>query len=137
VTWVYPLGWDRYDGEMTKMPSTSISRAAAEHYSWGTNCDGWHLVKDGALSVIEEQMPPSASEVLHSHRSAQQFFFILSGEVTMEVEHEQVRLHAGEGLHIPPRVRHRIRNQSRESACFLVISQPPSHGDRVVEEPIS
>ena len=114
---------------------SSISHRTAEHYTWGTNCEGWHLVKDAALSVIEEQMPPSSSEVLHSHRSAQQFFFLLSGAVTMEVEHDEVHLCAGEGLHIPPRVRHRIRNRSQELARFLVISQPPSHGDRVVEEP--
>ena len=117
------------------MRLTSISRATAEHYSWGASCDGWHLVNDVALSVIEERMPPASFEELHLHRSAQQFFFILSGEVTMELEREQIRLHAGEGLHIPPGVRHRIRNQSREAARFLVISQPPSHGDRVVKEP--
>jgi mannose-6-phosphate isomerase-like protein (cupin superfamily) len=117
------------------MRYTSIRRATAEHYSWGTDCDGWHLVKNAALSVIEEQMPPASSEELHSHRSAQQFFFLLSGELTMEVEHEEVRLHAGEGLHIPSRVRHRISNRSQESARFLVISQPPSHGDRVVTGP--
>jgi len=121
--------------ETTKMRLTSISRATAEHYSWGTHCDGWHLVKDAALSVIEEQMPPASFEELHSHRSAQQFFFILSGEVIIELECEEIRLHAGEGLHIPPRVRHRMSNQSREAARFLVISQPPSHGDRVVEAP--
>jgi mannose-6-phosphate isomerase-like protein (cupin superfamily) len=117
------------------MTPTSISRATAEHYSWGADCDAWHLVKDAALSVIEEQMPPASSEELHSHRYAQQFFFLFAGELTMEVEHEEVRLHAGEGLHIPPRVRHRISNRSRESARFLVISQPPSHGDRVVTVP--
>ena len=117
------------------MQYTSISRATAEPYSWGADCDAWHLVKDAALSVIEEQMPPASSEELHSHRSAQQFFFLLSGEVTMEVEHEEVHLHAGEGLHIPPRVRHQISNRSRESARFLVICQPPSHGDRLVTGP--
>jgi len=120
---------------MTKMPLASVSRATAEHYSWGTHCDGWHLVKDAALSVIEERMPPAGFEELHSHRSAQQFFFILSGEVTMELECEEIRLHAGEGLHIPPCTRHRISNRSRETARFLVISQPPSHGDRIVNEP--
>ena len=113
------------------MKETAISRATAEHYSWGQDCDGWHLVKDAALSVIEELMPPGSSEVLHSHRSAQQFFFVLSGQVTMQVEHEELRLQAGEGLHILSRVRHRISNRSGEAARFLVISQPPSHGDRV------
>jgi mannose-6-phosphate isomerase-like protein (cupin superfamily) len=115
------------------MNKTMISRANAEHYSWGTDCDGWHLVKDAALSVIEEHMPPGSSEKLHSHRAAQQFFFVLSGEVIMEVEHDEVRLQAGEGLHILPQVRHRISNRSGEAARFLVISQPPSHGDRVYE----
>lgn len=113
------------------MREASISRVTAEHYSWGQNCDAWHLVKDAALSVIEEEMPPGSSEVLHSHRSAQQFFFVLSGQVIMQVEHEEVRLRPGEGLHILSRVRHRISNRSGEMARFLVISQPPSHGDRV------
>jgi len=112
------------------MPRTSISRATAEHYTWGQGCDGWHLVKDAAMSVIEEQMPPGSAEVFHLHRAAQQFFFILSGEVTMEAGHEEVRLQAGEGLHIPPGVRHRISNRSPRVARILVISQPPSHGDR-------
>jgi mannose-6-phosphate isomerase-like protein (cupin superfamily) len=115
------------------MKETSISRATAEHYSWGLDCDGWHLVKDAALSVIEEQMPPGSSEMLHSHRSAQQFFYILSGKVTMQIEREEVRLQAGEGLHVLPRVRHRMSNRSGEVTRFLVISQPPSHGDRVCE----
>jgi len=113
------------------MKETSISRVTAEHYSWGQDCDAWHLVKDAALSVIEEEMPPGSSEVLHSHRSAQQFFFVLSGQVIMQVEHDELHLRAGEGLHILSRVRHRISNRSAEVARFLVISQPPSHGDRV------
>ena len=36
----------------------AISRDNAEHYRWGHECDGWHLVKDKNLSVIEEFMPP-------------------------------------------------------------------------------
>ncbi len=100
------------------MPRTSISLATAEHYSWGQSCDGWHLVRNAALSVIEEQMPPGSSEVLHSHRSAQQFFFMLSGQLTIEVGYDEVELHAGEGLHIPPRVRHRISNTSGQWLAF-------------------
>jgi mannose-6-phosphate isomerase-like protein (cupin superfamily) len=111
-----------------------VSSATAEHYTWGGNCDGWHLVKDAALSVIEEQMPPGTAEVLHFHERAQQFFFVLSGEAVMEVDGRQVRLSAREGIHVQPGVRHQIRNVSEEPVRFLVISQPRSHGDRVVEE---
>jgi len=109
-----------------------VSRITAEHYTWGDNCDGWHLVKDQKLSVIEEQMAPGTSEVLHSHGQSQQCFFILSGEAVMEVDGRDLRLTAREAVHIPPGVRHQIRNVSKEPLQFLVISQPPSHGDRVI-----
>jgi mannose-6-phosphate isomerase-like protein (cupin superfamily) len=112
---------------------STISRERADHYVWGKVCDGWHLVRDTALSVIEESMPPGAKEVRHYHEKAQQFFYILSGEATMEANGETIRLHTGEGIRILPGVRHQIRNQSSEPVRFLVISQPPSHGDRVTE----
>lgn len=114
------------------MESRAVSRATAEHYTWGSQCDGWHLVKDEKLSVIEEQMPAGASEVLHFHGRAQQFFFVLAGEAVMNVDGCETRLAPGEGLRILPGVPHQIRNESREPLQFLVISQPPSHGDRVV-----
>ena len=109
-----------------------ISRVSAEHYIWGANCDGWHLVKNEMLSVIEEQMPPGTSEVRHYHRRAQQFFFILAGSAEMELDGDKLVLTAGEGLHIAPEMVHRISNAAGEPLRFLVISQPPSHGDRLV-----
>lgn len=107
-----------------------ISRENAEHYRWGVDCDGWHLVKDGALSVIEEFMPPGSAETRHHHRRAQQFFYILSGEIMMEIEGETTLVPAGSGIHVLPGARHQVRNPSSTTARFLVISQPPSHGDR-------
>jgi mannose-6-phosphate isomerase-like protein (cupin superfamily) len=111
-----------------------VSSASAERYRWGANCDGWRLVKGANLSVIEEQMPPGASEVMHYHRRAQQFFYVLAGTCVMETGQTSVHLSTGEGLHIPLEVRHRIRNESTAPVRFLVISQPESHGDRVTVE---
>jgi mannose-6-phosphate isomerase-like protein (cupin superfamily) len=114
-------------------PPGSVSRENAEHYRWGDDCDGWHLVKDAHLSVIEELIPPGAAEVRHHHERAQQFFFVLVGEVLMEVEGEMTLVRAGSGIHVRPGTRHQIRNPSSTPARFLVVSQPPSHGDRVDE----
>lgn len=111
----------------------SVSRENAEHYRWGNDCDGWHLVKDAQLSVIEEFMPPGAAEVRHHHPKAQQFFYVLAGEVLMEVEGQLTLVQAGSGIHVLPGTRHQIRNPSSTPARFLVISQPPSHGDRTDE----
>ena len=108
-----------------------MSRENAPHYVWGDNCDGWHLLQESDLSVIEERMPPGASEVCHFHRDAQQFFFILSGQATMEINGERILLTVGQGLAIPPGARHQFRNHSDEPVRFLAISQPPSHSDRV------
>jgi len=115
------------------VPPASVSRQNAEHYHWGKDCDGWHLVKDKSLSVIEEFMPSGAREVHHHHTKAQQFFYILSGEVMMEVEGRTTLLLAGSGIRVLPGARHQISNPSSGPVRFLVISQPPSHGDRISE----
>jgi mannose-6-phosphate isomerase-like protein (cupin superfamily) len=115
----------------TASAAVPVNRENAEHYRWGHECDGWHLVKDSALSVIEELMPPGSAEMRHQHRRAQQFFYILSGEVLMQVAGKTTSLPAGSGMRILPGMRHQIRNPSATAARFLVISQPPSHGDRM------
>ena len=107
------------------------NRQNSEHYTWGELCDGWHLVRDANLSVIEECMPPGTAELRHRHGKAQQFFFVLSGRAIMEVEEELVELARGDGIQVLPGKRHQIRNESNEPVQFLVISQPPSHGDRI------
>ena len=119
-----------------------ISKASAEHYVWGSNCDcdGWHLVKNPQLSVIQERMPAGASETRHFHHHAQQFFYVLAGQAVMEVsghsmdgqtmDGQSMTLTAGEGVWIPAGTSHQVRNESAEDVHFLVISQPPSHGDR-------
>lgn len=46
------------------------SKANSEHYIWGTNCSGWHLVKSDSVSVIEEQMIPQTRDEALSFRSS-------------------------------------------------------------------
>jgi mannose-6-phosphate isomerase-like protein (cupin superfamily) len=111
--------------------SPLVSRDNAEHYRWGVDCDGWHLVRDKNLGVIEEYMPPGSAEIRHYHERAQQFFYILEGEVLMEVNGENVLIPSGHGIRILPGTRHQIRNPTSGTVRFLVISQPPSRGDRI------
>jgi mannose-6-phosphate isomerase-like protein (cupin superfamily) len=110
-----------------------ISKQNAEHYIWGDNCDGWYLVKNKDLSIIHERMPVNTSEVRHYHNQARQFFFILSGTATLEINGERITLNPEEGVEIPPITPHQMRNESNQDVEFLVISQPTSRGDRVDE----
>jgi len=112
------------------MDITAISKATAEHYIWGSHCDGWHLVKNPQLSVIQERMPTNTAELRHFHHHAQQFFYVLAGQAVMDVDGRRFVLCAGEGMWIRAGTPHQMRNDSGDEVHFLVISQPPSHGDR-------
>ena len=108
---------------------TSVSNAA--HYQWGNLCDGWHLAKSDKLSVIQESVPAGCSEVMHLHTVAEQFFYILSGTATIQLQDQVLILESGQGLHIMPQTPHQLRNHHTETLKFLVVSTPDSHQDRV------
>jgi len=110
----------------------TVSTANAPHYIWGQQCDGWHLLAGDDLSVIEERMPPGTAEVRHRHARSRQFFYVLEGEATLELEGVAHRLGASEGLHVPPGAVHQMRNDSANAVRFMVVSSPKSHGDREV-----
>ena len=80
-------------------------------------------------------MPPGTAEVRHRHARARQFFYVLAGQLDVEVEGTGHRLAAGVGLEIAPGAAHQVGNRSAGDAVFLVISQPPSHGDRELVPP--
>lgn len=111
-----------------------IGKINAEHYIWGNICDGWHLVKNSELSIIHEKMPPKTSEVKHFHQKAKQFFFVLSGEATIEVNKELIILNEHEGIEILSGIPHQMMNNSNCEIEFLVISSPASQGDRILFE---
>ena len=112
------------------MHSKTVSIKNALHYNWGGNCDGWHLAASPNLSVIQEHVPSGSSEVRHLHNKAEQFFYILSGIASLEVAGNTHVLKPNEGFHVPAGVPHTLSNQHKQSLDFLVVSTPPSHGDR-------
>jgi len=110
-----------------------ISIVTAEHYHWGDSanpCDGWHLLRSEELSVIEERMPPGTAEQRHLHHRSRQMFYVLAGELTMELDGEHHQLLPGEALEIAPGKAHQAINRGEADTRFLVTSQPPSHSDR-------
>jgi mannose-6-phosphate isomerase-like protein (cupin superfamily) len=107
-----------------------ISKATAERFVWGGTCDGWHLARGEDLSVAQEVMPPGTSEERHYHARVRQFFFVLSGEATLELAGSVERLRAQEGLEVAPGLPHQMRNDSAEALEFLVISSGLSRNDR-------
>jgi len=55
-----------------------VSRANAEHYAWGQGRDGWHLLEDAGLSVIEERMPPEQAHRMRNRGDVENRFLVMS-----------------------------------------------------------
>jgi uncharacterized cupin superfamily protein len=117
------------------MKPTPTSKETVQSYGWGAGCEGWHLVRGQNFSVIEERMPAGTSEVRHWHARARQYFYVLDGTLTLEVEGETHVLPRRTGIELPQGTAHQAINDSGAVVEFLVISEPPSHGDRHETEP--
>ncbi|WP_313700650.1 cupin domain-containing protein [Pantoea sp.] len=107
-----------------------ISKDNAEHYVWGDGCDGWYLMNRKDMLVIHEKMPPGTSEKKHYHAVSRQFFFVLLGVLTMELDGHLHEISAQQGIEIPPLARHQARNNGDVPVEFIVISHPTTRGDR-------
>lgn len=89
------------------------------------------------LSVIQERVPSGCREVRHYHQQAEQFFFVLSGIASIEVDGNEYKLEAEQGIHVPAGKPHQLQNEQSHDLEFLVTSVPPSHGDRITVGPIT
>ncbi|WP_139806663.1 cupin domain-containing protein [Deinococcus hopiensis] len=77
-------------------------------------------------------MPPDRQEVRHYHQQSRQFFFVLQGSLTLEVEGATHELRRHEGYEVAPLQAHQALNRSDAFVEFLVISQPRTQGDRIL-----
>lgn len=107
-----------------------VNRSTCEHYNWGDGCEGWILLPGEGLMIIEERMPPDTREVRHFHSKSRQFFYVLSGQLQIELEGANYLISTAEGIEVPPLARHQVMNVSDRDARFLVCSSPTTRGDR-------
>ena len=71
------------------MASAVSKDKCLEAYTWGDNCKGWTFT-DSSVCIKQELMPPGTKEKKHYHERASQYFYILKGEATFEIEGEIV-----------------------------------------------
>jgi quercetin dioxygenase-like cupin family protein len=78
--------------------------------------------QDG-ISVLESFAPHGDSPPLHIHRTEDETFHVLEGELRLRARDADVRLAAGEAIVTPKGVPHTYRVESAEGARWLVITR--------------
>lgn len=79
-------------------------------------------------SLAEALVPAGSATERHYHRSSEEFYFILEGEGSMEIDGERRDVGPGDGILIPAGAWHQIT--ARSELRFLCCCAPPySHED--------
>lgn len=110
------------------MPA-AIKINSQNHYLWGNNCDGWKLVDRPEISLREERIQPGCAEIAHVHLNSHQIFYVLSGQLNIQLPEENIMAQPGEVIEIPPWLPHLVRNQGNEDLRILLFSAPNTVGD--------
>ena len=79
-------------------------------------------------SLAEATLPAGAATDRHYHKSSEEFYFLLEGRGTMEIDGETREVAPGDAILIPPGAWHQIR--AIEPLRFLCCCAPPyAHDD--------
>ena len=83
-------------------------------------------------SLAEATLAPGAATDRHYHKLSEEFYYLLDGEGTMEIDGETREVGPGDAILIPAGAWHRI--QARGELRFLCACSPPySHEDTYFE----
>lgn len=80
-------------------------------------------------SLAEASLPPGSATERHYHKRAEEIYFILEGEGTMEIDGEEQTVSPGDGILIPPGAWHTIRADSTNLRFLCCCAPPYSHDD--------
>jgi quercetin dioxygenase-like cupin family protein len=82
-----------------------------------------HDQGEDGVSVLESHAPHGESPPLHVHRTEDELFHVLEGELRLRAGDADIRLGAGESILAPKRVPHTYRVESPAGARWLVITR--------------
>jgi uncharacterized cupin superfamily protein len=81
-----------------------------------------HGQGEDGISVLESFAPYGDSAPLHVHRTEDELFHVLEGELRMRADHADIRIGAGESILAPKGVAHTYRVESPDGARWLVVT---------------
>src|SRR5215469_14393021 len=78
----------------------------------------------GAVAIFHEILPPLGGPPLHRHSYEDEWFYILSGEITTEIDGERNVLSAGDSAFAPRGTVHSFKNFNDSPAEMLAVVMP-------------
>jgi quercetin dioxygenase-like cupin family protein len=82
-----------------------------------------HDQGEDGISMLESLAPHGDSPPLHVHRTEDELFHVLEGELRFRVDGADIRIGAGESILAPKGVPHTYRVESPAGARWLVITR--------------
>jgi mannose-6-phosphate isomerase-like protein (cupin superfamily) len=85
-------------------------------------------------SLAEATVPEGTATERHYHKKSEEFYFILEGTGTMEIDNESSDVKTGDAILIPTGAWHQITADADSTLKFLCCCAPPySHEDTYFE----
>jgi mannose-6-phosphate isomerase-like protein (cupin superfamily) len=79
---------------------------------------------NGAAAIFHQTVPPMSGPPLHRHSREDEWFNVLDGEITVEIDGERIVLQGGDSFFAPRGTTHTFRNFSDAVAQMLVLVMP-------------
>jgi mannose-6-phosphate isomerase-like protein (cupin superfamily) len=107
------------------------NRFNTDKVEWSPGCLSWQFVDDKKVSIKMEEIQTKSRSNAHFHTKSRQFFFVLKGKASVDLEGALYDLKRHEGIEIPMGQKHQVMNSGEEELLFLLISFPPIQEDDI------
>lgn len=81
----------------------------------------------GDFALFEVPAVPGAGPPLHMHHIENEYFFVLDGELDVQVGKQVTRLKAGDSAYLPRMIPHTWQPSGNREVKFLSLAQPAGH----------
>lgn len=78
----------------------------------------------GAVAIFHEIVPPLGGPPLHRHSYEDEWFYVLNGEITLEIDGERKLVYAGGSAFAPRGTVHAFKNFNDSPAEMLAVVTP-------------
>jgi mannose-6-phosphate isomerase-like protein (cupin superfamily) len=79
---------------------------------------------NGAVAIFQQTVHPMSGPPLHRHSREDEWFYVLDGEITLEVDHRRTILYTGGSAFAPRGTAHTFKNFRDRTARILVTVTP-------------